>query len=114
MHYELVFRELHAGRVFLCAYLQLIRGAVPHKLFGVDILNVLNDVFPVLYRPCKLHDADALPYGIQHVYQHLVKVLNPLELLIYEVRYLLVRLVFREWLHLPIKPRHSKLACLHL
>ena len=36
MHYELVFRELHAGRVFLCADLQLIRGAVPNKLFRVD------------------------------------------------------------------------------
>ena len=114
MYYELIFRKFHSGRILFCAYLQLIRGTVPHKLLRMHILNILNDIPSILYCPCKLHDADTLANGIQHINEHFIKILNSLELLIYEVCYLLVNLIFREWLHFPIKTRHSKLSCLHL
>ena len=114
VYHELVLRELDAGREVLGAYLHLIGCSVPYQFFRMDILDIINDVVSVLHRPTQFHDADTLANRIKHIYQHIVKVFDALELFIHKVRDLFVPVILGEWLNLPVQSGHGKFSGLHL
>ena len=111
---ELVLREQDAGGRLVRPAAEGVVHAVPEETLLVAVLDLPDHDPAAVITPHDLRDGDSLSNGVQQVRLDVLHALNSIELLLHELRYLLVPRLVTEGGDLEVQARDSVLSGLEL